>query len=173
MVFGCGLLQSEELKTDYIEIISGEIIIRFHDHVTDEMIQKFVLKYSQYELEIVPRMSPKIFNHDLFTYNSNLVDDDHILQLIKNESIVKRAYLNFNSIRSLEQYIPSDQDFGLQWPLQNVGQTVNGATGTPGADISATYAWSVLNNHQGNTRTKVIVVIDSGFLNFNVLYGNR
>src|SRR5204863_4900879 len=32
---------------------------------------------------------------------------------------------------------PNDPEFGQQWGLSNTGQTVDGVTGTPGADINA------------------------------------
>jgi subtilisin family serine protease len=38
---------------------------------------------------------------------------------------------------------PNDPSFGLEWGLQNTGQTVNGDPGTAGADIRATQAWSL------------------------------
>jgi subtilisin family serine protease len=46
----------------------------------------------------------------------------------------------------------------MQWGLQNTGQTVNGVTGTPGADIDATEAWAVTTGDP----SAVIVVLDSG-----------
>ena len=39
--------------------------------------------------------------------------------------------------------IPTDPSFDLQWGSHNTGQTVNGTTGTPGADDKATLAWSL------------------------------
>ncbi len=39
--------------------------------------------------------------------------------------------------------VPNDPSFSLQWALQNTGQTVNGAAGTPGDDEKAVPAWSV------------------------------
>jgi hypothetical protein len=39
--------------------------------------------------------------------------------------------------------LPNDKNFGLQWALQNTGQTVNGSAGTAGADERAVAAWGV------------------------------
>lgn len=50
--------------------------------------------------------------------------------------------------------IPNDTSFGLQWHLQNNGQT----GGTPGADIRATDAWDVTTG----SPNVVIAVLDSG-----------
>src|SRR6185369_9591848 len=39
--------------------------------------------------------------------------------------------------------VPNDPSFGLCWGLNNTGQTVNGDTGTAGADINAPEAWDI------------------------------
>lgn len=54
--------------------------------------------------------------------------------------------------------MPDDPDFTLQWYLDNAGQTVNGRSGMPGADIDAAGAWAVTTG----SREIVIAVIDSG-----------
>jgi subtilisin family serine protease len=53
---------------------------------------------------------------------------------------------------------PDDPSFGLEWPLANTGQTVNGVVGVRGADEDAVPAWEV------TTGDSSIVVgeIDSG-----------
>jgi subtilisin family serine protease len=38
---------------------------------------------------------------------------------------------------------PNDPSFGLRWPLENTGQTVNGVAGIRGADEDAVPAWDV------------------------------
>jgi subtilisin family serine protease len=53
---------------------------------------------------------------------------------------------------------PNDPSFGLQWPLVNTGQTVNGVTGTPGADERALPAWGVSTGDP----SVVVGVVDSG-----------
>ena len=54
--------------------------------------------------------------------------------------------------------IPDDADFGLLWGLHNTGQTVNGDSGTPGADINALEAWDFWT---GDPEFR-IAVIDTG-----------
>ncbi len=54
--------------------------------------------------------------------------------------------------------IPDDPHFSLQWGLHNTGQTIQGITGTPDADIDAPEAWDI---HTGNGSV-VVAVIDSG-----------
>lgn len=53
---------------------------------------------------------------------------------------------------------PNDTNLGLQWALQNTGQTVNGVTGTAGADERAEAAWGV----STGTNSVVVVILDTG-----------
>ncbi len=54
--------------------------------------------------------------------------------------------------------MPNDPLFGMQWALNNTGQTVNKITGKPGADIQATDAWLLT----PGSADVVIAVIDTG-----------
>jgi subtilisin family serine protease len=53
---------------------------------------------------------------------------------------------------------PNDPRFGDQWPLRNTGQTIQGVTGTPNADISAAEAWDTAT---GSASVK-LAVLDTG-----------
>jgi subtilisin family serine protease len=63
-----------------------------------------------------------------------------------------------NYIRRALTTVPNDFQFGLQWALQNTGQTVNGTAGTAGADISATTAWDL----RMTSSNIIVAVIDTG-----------
>jgi subtilisin family serine protease len=54
--------------------------------------------------------------------------------------------------------VPNDTMFGVQWGLQNTGQSVDGVSGTAGADISAPYAWNVTTG----SHSVIVAVADSG-----------
>lgn len=54
--------------------------------------------------------------------------------------------------------MPNDPAFSQQWGLNNVGQTVFGVAGSPGADINAPKAWD-LSIGNGNI---IVAVIDTG-----------
>lgn len=54
--------------------------------------------------------------------------------------------------------VPNDPSFGLQWGLQNIGQTVNGIKGKAGADVRAPAAWNVTTG----SRAVVIAQVDTG-----------
>lgn len=55
---------------------------------------------------------------------------------------------------------PNDPLFGQQWALHNTGQTIDGQAGTPGADIDAVGAWSLLG--QPNGSPIIVAVLDTG-----------
>ncbi|HEU17731.1 MAG TPA: hypothetical protein ENO06_03265, partial [Methanolinea sp.] len=57
-----------------------------------------------------------------------------------------------------EELFPDDTYFPLQWALSNLGQEVNGDTGSAGSDIAILQAWDVT---QGDSEV-VIAVIDTG-----------
>ena len=68
------------------------------------------------------------------------------------------AFAEPNGI-SYPAFLPDDPQFyPEQWGLFNDGQTVNGVTGTPGSDISATPAWNTTTGSLGT----VVAVMDSG-----------
>jgi subtilisin family serine protease len=54
--------------------------------------------------------------------------------------------------------VPDDPSFGLQWPLQNTGQTLNGSSGLAGADEHVASAWNVTTG----SPDVVIGEVDSG-----------
>lgn len=54
--------------------------------------------------------------------------------------------------------VPNDPSFGLQWGLQNTGQTVNGIRGKVGADARAPAAWNVTTG----SHAIVVAQVDTG-----------
>src|SRR5206468_3011118 len=53
---------------------------------------------------------------------------------------------------------PNDPRFPELWGLRNIGQTINGTPGTPGADIGAPAAWDLALG----SRNTVVGVVDTG-----------
>lgn len=68
------------------------------------------------------------------------------------------AHVEVAATRRLAAVIPNDVNFGNQWGLRNIGQTVGGRAGTPGADIGATQYWQ---NNTGSAGI-IVAVIDTG-----------
>lgn len=65
---------------------------------------------------------------------------------------------NASTALASQVVVPNDPSFSSQWALANTGQSVNGVTGTPGADIDATEAWAITTGDPA----PVVVVLDSG-----------
>ncbi len=80
-----------------------------------------------------------------------------VIQSLKARKEVRYAepdYLQSLAAGSL----PNDTSAGSQWAVQNTGQSVNGTTGTAGADERSSAAWSVTTG----TNSVVVAVLDSG-----------
>jgi len=56
------------------------------------------------------------------------------------------------------EQLPNDPRFPEQWGLNNIGQTIQGVNGTPGADIAVVNPWD---NFQG-ANTITVAIIDDG-----------
>ncbi|MEX2645275.1 MAG: S8 family serine peptidase [Gaiellaceae bacterium] len=77
------------------------------------------------------------------------------LKRLGSDSSVAYAEPNF-VVRALAT--PNDPSFGQLWGLVNTGQTVDGAAGTPDADVDADAAWDVSTGSVG----VAVGVIDTG-----------
>jgi len=87
-----------------------------------------------------------------------ITDGDSVAATVKQlEAQPGVAYAEPNQILH-PAAVPNDPSFSQQWGLFNDGQTVNGTTGTIGADISAPSAWNV---NTGSPPT-VVAVMDTG-----------
>ena len=53
---------------------------------------------------------------------------------------------------------PNDSSFGLQWALNNTGQSVNGTFGAPDADIDAVQAW----DRSVGSENVIVAIVDLG-----------
>ena len=54
--------------------------------------------------------------------------------------------------------VPNDARFAELWAFRNVGQAVEGISGSPGADMNMVRAW----NHVTDCRSAVVAVVDTG-----------
>jgi subtilisin family serine protease len=80
-----------------------------------------------------------------------------VVQLLRARDDVRFAepdYLQTLSAGSL----PNDTSVGVQWAVQNTGQTVNGTAGTAGADERALAAWGITTG----TNSVIIAELDTG-----------
>lgn len=64
-------------------------------------------------------------------------------------------YAELDGVGGVAGFVPDDDDFAMQWSMNNTGQT----SGTVDADVDAVEAWSI---HTGGEGTVTIAIIDSG-----------
>lgn len=98
----------------------------------------------------------KGINARLIKVHGNRSVENAIQEYQKDERVL---YAEPNYIVHAMEQIPDDGYFqGYLWGLKNTGQTIQGTTGTPGADIKATFAWDT-----GTGSPNIVVgVVDTG-----------
>jgi len=79
------------------------------------------------------------------------------VQELKKDSSVEYAQPNF--IYYPSEISSNDTYKNLLWGMDNTGQTVNGITGTPDADIDAPEAWAI---NEGTNTSTIVAVLDTG-----------
>ncbi len=88
------------------------------------------------------------------------VDPGHVLaaiQLLKARHEIQYAEPDY--LQELDAAtLPNDTYIGIQWAAQNTGQTVNGSSGTPGADERTAAAWGI----STGTNSVVVATLDTG-----------
>ncbi len=65
------------------------------------------------------------------------------------------------------QYAPTDADFSKLWAFENSGQSVNGTTGTAGADTDWKLAADISTGSVSTVTGSIVAIIDDG-----VAYGH-
>jgi len=130
--------------------VQGEILVKYKSHVSASTIRSFQDRLGAStirafrdigirQVKLPPRMSVET-----------------ALEYYRGNPDV--AYAEPNYIRYLKATTPNDPFFSNLWGLHNTGQSVNGTSGTAGADMDGPEAWDVA---QGSN-TFVIAVIDTG-----------
>ena len=130
--------------------VPGEILVKYKPHVSAPTIRSFQDRLGAstirafrdigvQHVKLPPRMSV-----------------ESALEYYRGNPDV--AYAEPNYIRYSRATTPDDPSFPNLWGLHNTGQTINGRSGTAGADIRGPEAWDFA---QGSN-TFVIAVIDTG-----------
>ena len=146
-------------RLDNEKYVEGEIMVKLRPDAAasqQQMLDKLVSDYSSAGLKTESKLS-KSMGIYLLQFNPNIISDQKMLEFIRQNPYVEMAQFNhYISLRA----VPDDSFFGLQWSMQNTGQT----GGTPGADIDAPDAWDLA---QGGVTalgdTIVIAIVDDGF----------
>jgi hypothetical protein len=156
-----GLSQNNEKHTD------GELLIQLKNGVNSE---KLINSFQNIEMVPVRQLSKRM-NIWLVKYNPKIINENEVLYQVRHDENVKLVQFN-HYVQEREQLnsdvkiktdalegIPNDPDFGLQWALNNTGQS----GGTPDADIDAVEAWDLASGGPTSLGDEVVVaVIDGG-----------
>ena len=131
------------------EVVDGEVIVRYRAEAGGTIERQRAEFQSQAdEVEVIGRRGMR-------RMRSQRIGTRAMIDALRNNPDVEFAEPNY-VVRV--GATPNDPSFGALWGLFNIGQSVNGSTGTAGADISALQAWDVTTG----SRAHVIGVIDTG-----------
>lgn len=127
----------------------NHLLVKFKKTVTEKEKEKIRKFFKAKKTKKIKQLDVEFWE---FTKANNI---EKLLESVRTFPEIEEAELN--KLYKHQAY-PNDSHFNKLWYLNNVGQNVNGRTGTQGADISALEAWDIETGNQG----LVIAVIDSG-----------
>ena len=150
-----GSLLKETKKQEERDYVEGEVIVKFKKDKLD--VQKTFGKAQAFvfERKFALEKTDEIKSSNIRVFKSKKSTEEMVkeLKLDPNIEYVEPNYLRYPSAIS-----SNDTNKDLLWGLDNVGQTVNGTTGTNDADIDAPEAWGI----SEGTGSVIIAIIDSG-----------
>jgi subtilisin family serine protease len=141
-----------QVQSAYVE---GEVLVTFKPVETTESAGRALKRKSLNFAERYTTLSAKRRRQTGLVREKSKTTAQLIAQLKDDPSVesVEPNYLRwFNSI-------PNDTRFTQQWSFNNTGQTVNGTTGTAGADVSYLAAQNLSRSPSSEI---VVAVVDSG-----------
>ena len=133
-----------------LNYVPGELLVKYKQQLSLSSINSL---HSELNVTEIKRF-PEINVHHIKLPSGTNVED--ALKAFKDNPAVEYAEPNY--IRQISATTPNDTYFTNLWGMHNTGQTVNGITGTAGADIKATKAWDIAT---GNSAI-IVGLIDSG-----------
>jgi subtilisin family serine protease len=126
----------------------GEILIGFRDGVSQAEQNKLLAKVGATEKRKFKRIRGALLE----------VKPEKVERALERLQTDERVrYAERNALIHLDA-LPNDAFFNRLWGLNNTGQTVQGLTGLPDADIDAPEAWNVTTG----SSTVTVAVIDTG-----------
>jgi uncharacterized repeat protein (TIGR02543 family) len=129
--------------------LSDEILVKFKKSVKESERENILKKF-----ELQKSKSTRTYEKYCLTKNKDII---RVANELYESGLFEFAYPNL--ISKVESHgIPNDPYFQFQVALHNTGQTFNGHTGTPNADIDAPEAWDITSG----SSNIVIAVIDQG-----------
>ncbi|MEN3940036.1 S8 family serine peptidase [Prosthecobacter sp. SYSU 5D2] len=137
------------------EYVEGEVIVTFKSAVTqrtaESSLQRRSLRFQRrYEELSHLRRKPMGLVRERGKKTQDLITE------LQNDPSIESVEPNY--LRYIKA-IPNDSRFSEQWALRNTGQTVDGVTGTSGADVKYLEAMAIA---RPPTEELVVAVIDTG-----------
>ncbi|AOW19787.1 S8 family serine peptidase [Urechidicola croceus] len=139
----------EEENTHYF--MPDEFTVQFKEGISEKEIVKILKKE---KAEIIKKQKTEGY------YTLSVPEGKGLFETITNFNQIEEVEFSEASEIGIndELYVPNDPSFSKLWGLRNLGQTVDGVTGTNDADIDATLAW----NYERGDKNVIVAVIDTG-----------
>jgi len=136
-------------KSEYAE---GEVLVKFKRGVSLNQVKNITSAYSAVRIAKHFKRLSERKRQVYVLLKSDTLSTKEMVAFLKRDPRVEAVSPNYK--RYILQTFPNDPLFGELWGLNNTGQTVNGVSGTPDADIDAPEAWDK------NTGSNAVVVAD-------------
>ncbi|WP_367328424.1 S8 family peptidase [Lentimicrobium sp.] len=152
LAIGC----NANAQTTEAEREPGQLLIQLKQGSDHQLLSGLMNTFSPAGITIEKQLSRRM-NIWLLGFDETFADAGKLLDDIRKHPSVNIA--QFNHKVSERELIPNDPSFSAMWALKNTGQM----SGTPGADIRASYAWELTTS--GLTLpgdTIVIAMVDGG-----------
>jgi hypothetical protein len=134
----------------------GQLLVQLKSANSDQVMPLLVEHFSLSGLTVEKQLSRRM-NIWLLKFDEPSTDASVLLEKLKQHPAVSLA--QFNHLVQEREIIPNDPSFSTEWALKNTGQQ----SGTPGADIKATFAWDITTSGTTITGdTIVVAMIDAG-----------
>src|SRR5882724_4322634 len=155
-MFGVGFTAISVRAANATNYVEGEVLITFKDSVTLEAARQALSSHGLGLTKHFKSISQQSGRHIGLVRSKNLTTAQ-LLAALQHDPAVQVVEPSF--LRHPFGTIPNDSLFPQLWGLRNTGQSVNGSTGTSGADIKFIEAWGLA---RPSTNQVVVAVIDSG-----------
>lgn len=138
-----------------VRFVEGEVVVTFKPGATRQQAESALNRRSLRMQRHFSRLS-SIRRRSIGVVRQSQRSTESLIQELKNDPTVESVEPNY--LRWFKAS-PNDTRYSEQWALRNTGQTVDGTTGTSGADIRFENAWSKARPPGDEV---VVGIIDSG-----------
>ena len=142
------------IRAQESNVVPGNIIVMVNSDTDVEKLSNDLQFVNEIKTDFkMERILSKSMHIYLFDFNSVAIENDKMLEAVRQNHLVKIAQFNHTF---KERAIPNDPQFGVMWDMKNTGQS----GGTPLSDIQATQAWDITTGgltSQGDTIVAAII----------------